>query len=228
MSANRIINAREDAQNPRTAQRHLPQGLLSTGEVGGMAAVGAALFLLAAYQLNTLALVLAPIAGVYVVLYSFAKYFTWACNLMLGWALAIAPVGAWVGVTGTLEPPALLLALVVALWAGGFDIIYACTDYEFDQQYGINSIPRRFGINGALWITRGMHLLAATALLALGIWLGLSFFFYIGWAIAVVLLIHENRLVKPHDLSRVNVAFFRVNGYISVQLLAWTVLAVTV
>ncbi|MFQ6028447.1 MAG: UbiA-like polyprenyltransferase, partial [Dehalococcoidia bacterium] len=202
MSANRLIHAKEDAQNPRTRNRHLPSGLLKPWEVGGMMAVGAVVFLVAAAQLNFLALALAPVAAAYVVLYSYAKYFTWACNLMLGWALAIAPAGAWIGVTGSLDPPAILLALVVALWAGGFDIIYACTDHDFDREYGIYSIPGKFGIGGALWMARVLHFLASAALLALGIWLELSFFFYIGWAIAVVLLIYENRLVKPDDLSR--------------------------
>jgi 4-hydroxybenzoate polyprenyltransferase len=191
-----------------------------------MMIVSAALFLVAVYQLNTLALLLAPLAGAYVVLYSYAKYFTWACNLMLGWALAIAPAGAWIGVTGSLDPPAVLLAFAVAMWAGGFDIIYGCTDYDFDRKQGIHSVPRRFGITGALWIARGMHVLAAAALLALGIWLELNFFYYIGWAIAVLLLIYENRLARLDDMSRIGVAFFRVNSYISVQLLVFTVLAV--
>jgi len=226
MSGNRVINAREDALNPRTANRHLPQGLLRPADIIGMMVASALIFLVAAYQLNTLALMLAPLAGAYVVLYSYAKYITWACNFMLGWALAIAPAGAWIGVTGGLDPPAVLLAFAVAMWAGGFDIIYGCTDYAFDGEQGINSVPRRFGIAGALGIVRGMHALAAAALLALGIWLGLSYFYYIGWAIAVVLLIYENRLVKPDDLSRIGVAFFRVNSYISVQLLVFTVLAV--
>jgi 4-hydroxybenzoate polyprenyltransferase len=226
MSGNRVINAREDALNPRTRNRHLPQGILKPAEVIGMMVVSAAIFLLAAYRLNTLSLILAPVAAAYVVLYSCAKYFTWACNFILGWALAIAPAGAWIGVTGRLDPPAVLLALAVAMWAGGFDIIYGCTDYDFDKEQGIYSVPRRFGIAGALWIVRGMHLLAAAALLALGIWLGLSFFYYIGWAIAVALLIYENSLVKPDDLSKVGMAFFRVNSYISVQLMAFTILAV--
>jgi 4-hydroxybenzoate polyprenyltransferase len=226
MSGNRVINAKEDALNPRTMNRHLPQGILKPAEVIGMMVVSLVIFLVGAYQLNTLALLLAPLAAAYVVLYSYAKYFTWACNFMLGWALAIAPAGAWIGVTGSLDPPAVLLAFTVAMWAGGFDIIYGCTDYDFDREQGIYSVPRKFGIAGALWIVRGMHLLAATALLALGIWLELSFFFYIGWAIAVVLLIYENSLVKPHDLSKVGVAFFRVNSYISVQLLVFTILSV--
>ena len=226
MSGNRVIHAKEDALNPRTLNRHLPQGTLKPAEVIGMMVVSSAIFLVGAYQLNTLALVLAPVAGAYVVLYSYAKYVTWACNFMLGWALAIAPIGAWIGVTGSLDPPALLLAFAVAMWAGGFDIIYGCTDYNFDRQQGINSVPSKFGIARALWIVRGMHVLAAAALLVLGIWLGLSFFYYIGWGIAVALLIYENGLVKPHDLSRVGVAFFRVNSFISVQLMVFTVLAV--
>ena len=226
MSGNRVANAKEDALNPRTQDRHLPQGILKPAEVIGMMVVSLAIFLVAASQLNLLALVLAPLAAAYVVLYSYTKYFTWACNVLLGWALAIAPAGAWIGITGSLDPPAVLLAFAVAMWAGGFDIIYGCTDYDFDRERGIGSVAAKFGIAAALWIVRGMHLLAAAALLVLGIWLELSFFFYIGWTIAVVLLIYENSLVKPDDLSKVGMAFFRVNSYISVQLLAFTILAV--
>ena len=226
MSGNRVINAREDAVNPRTQGRHLPQGLLTPAEVIGMMAVSAGIFFVAAYQLNTLALVLSPVAAAYVVLYSYAKYVTWACNLMLGWALAIAPAGAWIGVTGRLDPEAVLLSFAVAMWAGGFDIIYGCTDYDFDREQGIKSVPVKFGIAGALWIVRVMHLLSAASLLALGIWMGLGPLYYVGWAIAVALLVYENSLVKPDDLSRVGVAFFRVNSYISVQLLAFTILAI--
>lgn len=226
MSGNRVINAKEDAINPRTQSRHLPQGLLSPAEVIGMMAVSAAIFFVAAYQLNTLALILSPVAAAYVVLYSYAKYVTWACNLMLGWALAIAPAGAWIGVTGRLDPEAVLLSSAVAMWAGGFDIIYGCTDYDFDRSQGIKSVPVKFGIAGALRLVRVMHLLSAGSLLALGIWMGLGPLYYVGWAIAVALLVYENSLVKPNDLSRVGVAFFRVNSYISVQLLGFTILAV--
>ena len=228
MSANRLINAKEDALNPRTAGRHLPLGTLKPAEVLGMMAVSVVVFIVASSQLNSLALILAPVAAAYVVLYSYTKYFTWACNFMLGWALAIAPAGAWIAVTGRLEPPAVLLSFAVAMWAGGFDIIYGCTDYDFDQEQGIRSVPSKFGIARALWIVRGMHLLSVTALLALGLWLGLGIFYYIGWAIAFGLLIYENWLVKPDDLSKVSVAFFRVNSYISVQLLIFTILAVVV
>ena len=226
MSGNRVINAKEDAINPRTQSRHLPQGVLTPAEVIGMMAVSAGIFFVAAYQLNTLALFLSPVAAAYVVLYSYAKYFTWACNLMLGWALAIAPAGAWIGVTGRLDPEALLLSFAVAMWAGGFDIIYGCTDYDFDRSQGIKSVPVKLGIAGALRLVRVMHVLSAASLLALGIWMGLGPLYYVGWAIAVALLVYENSLVKPDDLSRVGVAFFRVNSYISVQLLAFTILAI--
>ena len=226
MSGNRVINAKEDAINPRTQSRHLPQGLLTPAEVIGMMVVSAGIFFVAAYQLNTLALILAPVAAAYVVLYSYAKYVTWACNLMLGWALAIAPAGAWIGVTGRLDPEAVLLSFAVAMWAGGFDIIYGCTDYDFDREQGIKSVPVKFGIAGALRLVRVMHLLSAASLLALGIWMGLGPLYYVGWAVAVALLVYENSLVKPDDLSRVGVAFFRVNSYISVQLLAFTILAI--
>ena len=226
MSANRLIHAKEDALNPRTANRHLPQGTLKSGEVLGMILVSGAIFVFAAYQLNSLALILTPVAAGYVILYSYAKYFTWACNLMLGWALAMAPAGAWIAVTGTLPPQAVLLALVVATWAGGFDIIYGCTDYEFDKGQGIHSVSGKFGVAKALGIARGMHLLSVSALLGLGLWLDLGYFFYLGWAIVVGLLIYENRLVKPDDLSKVGVAFFRMNSYVSVQLLFFTVVAV--
>ena len=226
MSGNRVINAKEDAVNPRTQSRHLPQGILTPAEVIGMMAVSAGIFFVAAYQLNALALILSPVAAAYVVLYSYAKYVTWACNLMLGWALAIAPAGAWIGVTGRLDPEAVLLSFAVAMWAGGFDIIYGCTDYDFDRSQGIKSVPVRFGIAGALKLVRVMHLLSAASLLALGIWMGLGPLYYVGWAIAVALLVYENSLVKPDDLSRVGVAFFRVNSYISVQLLAFTILAI--
>jgi 4-hydroxybenzoate polyprenyltransferase len=228
MFANRLIHRKEDAANPRTRDRHLPRGLLQPTEVLVIMAVSTVVFLLAASQLNRLAAILAPVATAYVVLYSYAKYYTWACNLILGWALAIAPAGAWIGVTGRLELPAVLLSFAVACWAGGFDIIYSCTDYDFDKRYGVHSVPRRFGIAGALWAARGLHLLAALALLGLGFWLGLNFFYFIGWAIAVVLLVYENSLVKPHDLSKVGVAFFRVNSYISVQLLFFTILSLVV
>ena len=228
MSANRLIHAKEDSANPRTTGRHLPSGLLKSREVAAMAVVGLLILFLAAAQLNVLSLLLSPLAAAYVVLYSYAKYYTWLCNFCLGWALAIAPTAAWIGVTGQLSIEPLLISLAVAMWAGGFDIIYATTDYNFDREYGIRSVPSRIGIAETLWLARAMHILSAGALLTLGILTHLAWPYYLGWAIAGLLLIYENRQVKPDDLSRIGAVFFRVNGYISVQLMAFTILALVI
>ena len=225
MSANRLIHHKEDAVNPRTANRHLPQGLLKPWEVGLMMVVSAAVFFFAASQINTLALVLAPVAAAYVVLYSYTKYYTWTCNILLGWGLAIAPAGAWIAVTGRLDPEAVLLSFAVATWAGGFDILYTCSDYEFDAEYGVHSIPRRFGIPAAFNVTRVMHFLSAVSLLALGMWLDLNFFYFIGWAIAVSLLIFENGFLKTEDLSKLHAPFFKYNSAVSMLHLLFTILA---
>ena len=226
MSTNRLVHRKEDLANPRTAGRHLPKGLLKPWEVLMMMLVSTGILFYAASQLNGPALALAPVAAAYVALYSYAKYYTWACNFLLGWALAISPSAAWIAVTGRLEPEAALLSFAVAAWAGGFDVIYGCTDYDFDGRYGIKSVPRRFGIAAALWITKGMHFLAVAALLAVGLWLGLSYFYFIGWGIAVFLIIFENSLVTPKNLSRLHSPFFKYNSTISMVLLVFTILAV--
>ena len=226
MSSNRLIHWREDAANPRTANRHLPKGLLKPREMGLFMAVSVGVFLFAASQLNTLAFILAPVAAVYVVAYSYAKYHTWGTHFVLGWADGIAPAGAWIGVTGGFDPEAVILGFAVAMWIGGFDIVYACQDVEFDRKYGVHSIPRRFGAEAAFWWYRGMHLLAAAALLVLGIWMGLGYLYYIGWAIAAALLVYEQTLVKPHDLSKLQFAFFNINSYVAASLLLFTSLAV--
>ena len=226
MSSNRLIHFREDAANPRTANRHLPKGLLKPWEMGLLMLVSAGVFLFAASQLNSLTLILAPVAAVYVVAYSYAKYHTWTTHFVLGWADAIAPAGAWIAVTGSLDPQAVILAFAVAMWIGGFDIVYACQDYDFDAKYGVHSIPRRFGVEAAFWWYRAMHLLTSAALLALGIWMGLGYFYYIGWAIGSALLAYEHTLVRPHDLSKLQLAFFTINSYISLELLLFVALAV--
>ena len=226
MAANRFFHRKEDAQNPRTQNRHLPQGLLKPWEVFGLMVIGTGVFFYATAQLNGLALALAPVAAAYVVLYSFAKYRTWACHFFLGWALAIAPSAAWIAVTGSLAPEAVLLSAAVALWAGGFDVVYGCADIEFDRSYGVNSLPKRFGIAAALRTTRVMHAAAAAALLALGLWMDLSFYYYIGWAIAISLLAVENALLKPDDLSKLRSPLFQYNSVISMVLLVFTILAV--
>ena len=226
MSSNRLIHGKEDAANPRTVNRHLPKGLLKPWEMGALVLVSIGVFLFAASQLNGLALALAPLAAVYVVAYSYAKYFTWTTHFVLGWADAIAAAGGWIGVTGGFEPEMVLLSFAVAMWIGGFDIIYACQDIAFDRSYGVHSVPRRFGIEAAFWWYRGMHVLTAASLLALGVWMDLGVIYYVGWAVATVLLVYENSLVKPNDLSKLQLAFFNVNSYIAVVLLVFTSLDV--
>lgn len=218
MSANRLIQRREDAANPRTARRALPTGRLRVAEMAALALVSLAVFFVAAWQLNRLALYLAPVAAVVIVGYSWVKYHSWLTHVVLGWADAIAPAGGWIAVRGSLGWEAALLAFGVAMWIGGFDVLYGCQDVEFDKRYGVHSVPRRFGIAAALWWSRAMHALTAAALLALGLWMGLAWPYYVGWAASAALLVYEHRLVKPNDLSRLNMAFFNVNGYIAVVM----------
>ena len=222
MSANRIIDRHQDALNPRTASRPLPAGRLKLREMSALAAFSLVALLVAAAMLNPLALALAPVAAAMVVGYSYTKRFTWTSHFALGWADGIAPAGAWIGVTGSLAWEPVLMAFIVATWIGGFDILYACQDYRFDVEHGLHSIPQRFGIPAALMWARAMHLLTSASLLALGIWLGLGFPHYIGWALASALLVYEHRLVSPTDLSRLNMAFFNVNGYIALIVFGFT------
>ena len=226
MTANRLVHQEEDGKNPRTVTRHLPQGLLKRRDMILAMLLSVGIFVLAASQLNGLALVLSPLVVGVLVLYTYAKYFTWTSHFILGWADAIAPAGAWVGVTGTLEPESVLLALAVAMWIGGFDVIYACLDYDFDRSFGIYSIPRRFGIARSLMLVRGMHLVTSGALLILGIWMGLGVPYYIGWAAVSALLVYQNKLVKPDDLSKVHLAALKINSYVGLILLLATFIAV--
>ena len=222
MSANRIIDRRLDAQNPRTAARPLPAGRIRLWEMTAMSVVSLGVFLLAAAMLNTLALALAPVAAVVVVGYSYTKRFTWTSHFVLGWADGIAPAGGWIAVTGSLTWEPVLMAFAVATWIGGFDILYACQDRDFDLQRGLHSIPQKFGIPAALMWAKGMHFLTAASLLAIGPWMGLGFPYYIGWALAAGLLVYEHRLVSPTDLSKLNMAFFNINGYIAVIIFWFT------
>jgi 4-hydroxybenzoate polyprenyltransferase len=222
MAFNRIADLRFDRLNPRTASRALPAGLLSVGQVWGFVLSTAALFFIAAWQLNPLALALSPVALAIIWGYSFTKRFTSLSHLVLGIALGIAPSGAWIAVRGVLELPPILLTLAVMLWAGGFDVIYACQDVEFDRKTGLHSIPSRLGVRAALAISIAMH--AGTVLLLLllaRVW-PVGTLYYAGVALVAVLLAYEHSLVKPDDLSRVNAAFFTVNGFVSIGLFLFT------
>jgi 4-hydroxybenzoate polyprenyltransferase len=216
MAFNRVLDATIDGRNPRTRMRHLPAGILSPGFVWGFIAVSVSVFFLAAWALNRLCLELAPVALAIVFFYSYTKRFTSLSHLVLGFSLGIAPAAAWIAVTGSLDWRILWLTAAVMFWTGGFDVIYSCQDYEFDRNEGLFSLPKQFGIAGALWIAKLFHLIMVGCLVELVVTFGLGWLSVAGIAAVVLLLIYEHRLVKPDDLSRVNAAFFTVNGYVSV------------
>jgi len=222
MTINRIADVRYDKENPRTAQRALATGALSTSFAWIFTLAAIAVFFLAAWQLNSLAFKLAPLALAVLFFYSYTKRFTNWSHLFLGFALGISPAAAWIAVTGHLDMRMLILCAAVTLWVGGFDVLYACQDVDFDHRAGLFSVPKRFGIASALLIARGMHI-AVISLLA---WLAASFSLpwpaWAGIAVVAALLAYEHSLVKADDLSKLDAAFFTLNGYISISfLLFW-------
>lgn len=215
MAFNRILDSEMDARNRRTAKRHLPAGLLSRRFAWGFTLASSLVFLWAARQLGLLCFLLAPPALAIVFFYSFSKRFTMFSHLILGFCLGIAPAAAWIAMRGALDARILWLTGAVMFWTAGFDVIYACQDFEFDCAEGLCSIPRRFGLRNALRIARVLHVAMIGSLLALVFTFHLGPLSVIGVAAVIALLIYEHGLVKPHDLSRVNAAFFTVNGYVS-------------
>lgn len=226
MTLNRIADRGADARNPRTARRALPAGLVSVAEAWLFLAVTTALFVLAAAMLNRLALMLSPVALAVIWGYSLTKRFTRWSHVVLGLSLAIAPVGAWIAVTGRIGLPSLLLGGAVICWVAGFDIIYALQDIDFDRAEGLHSLPSRWGPAKALLFSRLLHIFSAFLLLAFGVASHMGLFYYVGCIAAVLLLEYEHSLVSPDDFSRVDAAFFTVNGFISIGLLVFTALAV--
>src|SRR6516162_9006282 len=216
MAFNRVADAAIDAANPRTRTRALPAGTLTPTFVTTFVVVSCAIFVFAAAQLNHLTLILSPVALAIVLLYSYTKRFTRWSHLVLGFALGIAPAAAWIAVRGSLDPRILLLTAAVTFWVAGFDVLYACQDYDFDRQTGLHSIPRYLGISGALWVARGFHLLMVGFLAALLVVFGLGMLAAGGVAVVILLLLYEHSLVKANDLSKLNAAFFTMNGVISV------------
>jgi len=216
MAFNRWADASIDAANPRTSTRALPAGHLSPPFVVTFVLISSAVFILAAAQLNRLALLLSPVALAVLLLYSYTKRVTRWSHLVLGFALGIAPSAAWIAVRGSLDPRILLLTAAVTFWVGGFDVLYACQDYEFDRQAGLHSLPRYVGIRGALWIARAFHLVMVGLLVALLLAFGMGKLAMCGVVAVVLLLIYEHSLVKADDLSKLNAAFFTMNGVISV------------
>jgi 4-hydroxybenzoate polyprenyltransferase len=216
MAFNRVVDADLDARNPRTRTRHLPTGVLSRTFAWGFVAVSTLVFLLAARQLNPLCFHLAPVALGVVFFYSFTKRFTSFSHLVLGFSLGIAPAAAWIAMRGSLDPRILWLTAAVTFWTAGFDVIYACQDYEFDIEASLFSLPSRLGMAGALHVAQLLHVAMIGCLLALVWTLHLGILSVIGVAAVAALLIYEHTLVKPDDLSRVDAAFFTMNGYVSV------------
>jgi len=220
MALNRLIDREIDARNPRTANRALPRGLLSSGEMTTYALLAGAVLVIAAWQLNPLCLALLPGAVVLLAGYPYTKRLTWLCHLVLGAAIGLAPVGAWTAVTATVDPRSLILWLAVGMWIAGFDVLYACQDVEIDRAQGLSSIPARFGIAAALRISAALHVVTVAALVWIGGVTGLGVVYWLAVLVAAALLVYEHSLLKPHDLSRLNLAFFNVNGYIALILLA--------
>jgi 4-hydroxybenzoate polyprenyltransferase len=220
MATNRVVDRLIDARNPRTAQRHLPTGRLRVGELRLLAAAGAALMLLAAWRLNPLCLALAPLALVFLVGYSYTKRFTWTSHWILGFTDGIAAGGGWLAVRGRLDAPALVMWFALTVWIAGFDLIYACQDVAVDRAQGLRSVPARFGVAAALGTARVNHALTAAALALLGWLTGLGLAYWAGWLAVVGLLVYEHSLVRPGNLARLDLAFFNVNGYIALIVLA--------
>jgi 4-hydroxybenzoate polyprenyltransferase len=221
MAFNRLADAQIDAANPRTQTRALPAGTLTPSFVAVFVTVSCAIFVLAASQLNRLTLALSPVALAVVLLYSYTKRFTRWSHLVLGFALGIAPSAAWIAVRGSFDPRILLLTAAVTFWVGGFDVLYACQDFDFDREAGLHSVPRYFGIPKALWISRIFHLLMLALLVALVPAFGLGKLAMAGIAAVAALLAYEHSLVSPRDLSKLNAAFFTMNGVIAVVFFAF-------
>jgi 4-hydroxybenzoate polyprenyltransferase len=226
MGWNRIVDRAFDAENPRTRDRELPRGAVSPGAALALTVTAAVGFLVCAAALSPLCGALAPLLLGLLGGYSYAKRFTWASHGVLGLALAAAPLGAWIAVAGRLDRAALPLALAVATWVAGFDLLYALADLEFDRQAGLRSIPARFGARATLGASAALHAVTAASLVWLGLWAHLGLAYALGVAAIAILLVWEHRLVRPGDLARLDAAFFTMNGWISIVFLVCTLVDV--
>jgi len=220
MTVNRLADRRIDAANPRTRARHLPAGLLTPGGMLVAATLAGALLLVSAWMLNPLCLALSPLAALFLVGYSYTKRFTWLSHWILGFTDGIAAAGGWIAVREAFDPPALVLWFALTVWIAGFDLIYACQDVAVDRAQGLHSVPARFGIAAALRTARACHALTVVAFVALGWLTGLGALYWVGVVAVAALFVYEHSLVSPTDLSRLDMAFFNINGYIAVILLA--------
>ena len=223
MSLNRLIDAEIDAKNPRTANRHNPRGIVKKSEALILAVAGFTLMVLGAYRLNPLAFKLSPIAIFILVLYSYTKRFTYLCHIVLGTAIALAPLGAWIAVTGGVSFSAFVLSASVGLWVAGFDIIYALQDVEFDRKEGLYSIPAVLGEERALLLSKVFHVLTLIGLIYVGVSENLGFFYYLGLIISALFMVREHTIISK-DRSKIGYAFFNLNGYISLTIFVFTLL----
>lgn len=222
MTFNRIADVRFDALNPRTRGRALPAGHLSLRFAAGFTVIACAVLVVAAWELNPLAFKLSPVAIAVLLGYSYTKRFTWLSHVAIGVCLGISPIAAWVALRGDLSLGIVLLGAAVTCWVAGFDLIYACQDVDFDRKHGLRSIPQRFGVSAALWTSGALHVLMIALLIGVARMEGLGWMAFVGIGLVAALLAYEHSLVKPSDLSRVNAAFFTINGYIGVLfLITW-------
>lgn len=228
MGLNRLIDRVSDAKNPRTANRAIPAGLLKIGEVVLFILISFALLFWAAAELNPLAMKLLPIAVIMLVLYSYTKRFTWLCHVFLGFTIALAPLGGWVAVAGKVDAAAMVLFVTIAFWVAGFDVIYSCQDVDFDKKEGLYSIPVRFGVAKSLWIAKAFHILTAVGYVALLLMTDLGWWYIIGMLIAYLILFYEHYIVSPNDLSRLQTAFFTMNGVLSIVVFTFTLIDLVV
>ncbi|WMT42686.1 UbiA-like polyprenyltransferase [Paenibacillus sp. D2_2] len=228
MGLNRLIDRVSDAKNPRTKGRAIPAGLLKIGEVIAFIIFSFALLFWAAAELEPLSFKLLPIAVVMLVLYSYTKRFTWLCHVVLGLTVALAPLGGWAAVTGKVDASAIILYLTISFWIAGFDIIYACQDVEFDAKEGLYSIPVKFGVAGALKIAKAFHIATAIGFVLLLFMANLGWWYIAGMVIAYLILFYEHHIVSPTDLSRLQTAFFNMNGVLSIVVFTFTLIDLVV
>ncbi len=224
MGLNRIIDRKIDAANPRTAGRELPRGAIGVSETAFFVAASFGVMVYAAYMLNPLCLMLSPVAVAVLFLYSFTKRFTWTSHFVLGLSISAAPLGSWIAVKGTLDPAIIPLAAAVIFWLAGFDVLYALQDIDFDRSHGLYSIPRKFGVRKSLYLSRFFHSVSFLLLAANGHIFKLGYFYWTGMLVTACLFIYEHSLIKENDLSKLDMAFFNMNGYISMTVFLFTLM----
>jgi 4-hydroxybenzoate polyprenyltransferase len=222
MGFNRLADASIDARNPRTAKRDIPAGRISKKEAGLYTAISFAVYLFAAYMLNPLCFMLSPIPLGVFILYSYTKRFTFLCHIVLGIALGLAPIGAWVAVRGEVSTSIVMLGIAVLLWVAGFDIVYACQDIDFDRKENLHSIPRYIGVTGSLNLARALHALAFLIFFSAKFMFGLGWVYLAGVFLTGIFMLYQHAILKPHDLSKLNMAFFNLNAYISLTIFLFT------